>query len=231
LNCVGRDREFQNGKPTSGVDDDCENRATWSEGDPVARGIFEFSTIVVCGVIREQPVQRRRRNPLGKKNNFIFDRKFNLGLIGRCASVFRNVKELASLSITRLDALGIGWAQVPLYEKCMNHALYPKAAAFVGIDSRNDHSFRGPDQAPFPLPISRLINCSDSPNWPTILNLPIGSLFAAAWAARVVAKRAPWLDFFVQVPSLVRNSKVTAFSMRMFNPPRICHLWGPCYGV
>jgi hypothetical protein len=49
-----------------------KNRAKRSEGDLEARGIFEFCTIVVSGVIRQQPVQNRCRNPLGNKEQIHF---------------------------------------------------------------------------------------------------------------------------------------------------------------
>ena len=57
---------------------------------------------------------------------------------------------------------------------------------------------RGSNQTPLPLPQSKLKNCPVKPKWPTILNRPIASFLAAVWAARVVAKIAPRLDFFVQ---------------------------------
>src|SRR5208337_5136754 len=67
------------------------------------------------------------------------------------------------------------------------------------------------------------MNCSVAGKYRTMLNLPICSFLAAAQAARVVGKFAPSPGVFVQCPSLARNSRVSAFSMRIFtrhNSPR-----------
>ena len=69
-----------------------ENRAKRSGDDLEARGIFEFSTTVVLGVFRQQPVQNRRRNLSGNKEQFYICPKIQNNTCRQYAPVLINVK-------------------------------------------------------------------------------------------------------------------------------------------